>query len=163
MEALEVCQDVDTTRGAVLARVDTDVGVSGWGELPGGLRMAETVLESTIRPTLVGEPVWNVERFLRSASSAGYARDHLPIVGGIEMALWDALGKDAGVPVHQLLGGKCVESVPIAFCLGLLTPDDSAENRSRHAITGFGVENEGQPVLEDGRRARHGDARSGGR
>jgi len=138
-EALAKCQDVGTARGAILVRVDTDAGISGWGEMPGPLNVARAVLDSAIEPALVGEPVWDVESFVDAAGRGGYNRSNLPFVGGVEMALWDALGKEAEKPVYQLLGGKCVESVPIAFCLGLLTPENSREKAQEAADHGFSV------------------------
>jgi D-galactarolactone cycloisomerase len=75
-----------------VARVDTDGGVRGYsfaGPPP-------NLLESRIRPTLVGKDLFAIERHLKNG---------LVEWGGLEHALWDAIGKLAGQPVYRLLGG----------------------------------------------------------
>ncbi len=76
-----------------VVRIDTDAGVRGWSFAgpPADL------LESRIRPALVGRSLFAVEDHLR----AGVV-DWL----GLEHAIWDAIGKVAGQPVYRLLGGS---------------------------------------------------------
>lgn len=55
------------------------------------------------------------------------------------MALWDAFGKQIGAPIHQFLGGKQTDAVPVAFCLGILGPEESAEHAKWVHEQGFEV------------------------
>jgi D-galactarolactone cycloisomerase len=75
----------------VVCRVDTDAGVRGYsfaGPNP------ETLPK--IRAVLAGKDLFNIE---------GHLRNGLLDWGGLEHALWDAIGKIAGQPVYKLLGG----------------------------------------------------------
>jgi D-galactarolactone cycloisomerase len=76
-----------------VAKVETDVGVTGYSFDRGNDYLE---LDRLIRPALVGKDLFAIERHLK----AGLAR-----WGGLEHAIWDAIGKIANQPVHRLLGG----------------------------------------------------------
>ncbi len=138
-EALTACEHVGRERRATLVRLETDAGVTGWGELAATDPIQRSIVEERIAPILQDRPVWNIEGFVREAAPAGYGRDYLMTIGGVELALWDAMGKAADRPVYELLGGKCVDRVPVAFCLGLLSPDRSAKKAEEARAHGFDV------------------------
>ncbi len=98
-----------------LITVETDAGAYGIGEaFPGP---ATTHVEY-LRPGLVGENPFDVERLTEHMTqllsgvggSKGFSQG---VVSGIETALWDIVGKETGLPVYQLLGGKYRDAVPI--------------------------------------------------
>lgn len=138
-EALDELHHVEQHREVVLVRVETDVGITGWGELPYYPDQAQMALETVIEPNLVGRPVWDIEPFVEAAAPGEYQRRYHLFVGGVEMALWDALGKEAGKPVYELLGGKRYDSAPVAFCLGLLSPEESRRKAREARDHGFSV------------------------
>lgn len=138
-EALDQLDHVEQTRDVVLVRVDTDAGITGWGELPFYPEQARMALETVIKPNLVGRPVWDIEPFVSAAAPGEYQRPYHLYVGGVEMALWDAMGKEAGKPVYELLGGKRYDSAPIAYCLGLLSPEESRRKAREAREHGFSV------------------------
>ncbi|MDX1981866.1 MAG: mandelate racemase/muconate lactonizing enzyme family protein [Bryobacteraceae bacterium] len=74
--------------------VETDAGVSGYCFDRGSYHQ---ILDRVIRPALVGKDLFAVEEHLRAG---------LGQWGGVEQAIWDAIGKIAGQPVHRLLGGS---------------------------------------------------------
>jgi L-alanine-DL-glutamate epimerase-like enolase superfamily enzyme len=123
----------------LVIRVETDEGVVGWGETmvdpEPGLAMA--AVENVVAPAVVGRNVWEIEALLDSFDFP--YMDVTPYVGGVEMALWDALGKSLGAPVHQLLGGKRTDEVPVAYCLGILDPEESAAQARWARDQGFEV------------------------
>src|SRR5437660_414279 len=73
-------------------------------------RVVETAVEKYLKPFLVGKNPLQIEDVYQSSFVSSYWRNG-PVLGnalsGVDMALWDILGKRAGLPVYQLLGGKC--------------------------------------------------------
>ena len=98
----------------VLARIDTDTGISGYGEsmvYPEVRRLELAML--TQKPRLVGEDVFNVARLVQKMGLNTRMSLNSKGISGIEMALWDVVGKVLGVPVYRLLGGKMRDRVRI--------------------------------------------------
>lgn len=96
---------------ATLVRIDTDEGISGFGEANPDAGAGGVVgMINFLKDGLVGEDPRNVERCwekLRRKVFAGpQAGVFVIALGGIELALWDLAGKAAGQPVYRLLGGK---------------------------------------------------------
>ena len=97
---------------ATLVRIDTDEGISGFGEAnPDAGAGAVVGMIEFLTPLLIGEDPRNVERcwekLRRSKVFAGAQGGVFVIaLSGIELALWDLAGKAAGQPVYRLLGGK---------------------------------------------------------
>lgn len=97
-------------------RVYTDEGITGTGEsfLAPGL----TAIIADLKPLLVGEDPRNVDRLFSkmrwAASGAGSMGGIVyNAISGIEAALWDAVGKFYGAPIHALLGGKYRDKVRV--------------------------------------------------
>lgn len=122
-----------TTFDMTLVRVNTDEGVTGYGEAKAAVGSAGinapvvAVVNEELRPLLVGQDPRDIsglwERMYNGVRN-GYAikrgrafpelgRRGLRIsaISGVDMALWDILGKTLGVPVYQLLGGRSRERV----------------------------------------------------
>src|SRR5499427_73546 len=86
-----------------IIRIDTNQGVSGYGEVrDGGSKIYALMLKSRI----LGENPCNVDKIFRKIKQFGAPARQAGGVCGIEMALWDLAGKAYGVPVYQMLGGK---------------------------------------------------------
>lgn len=130
--------DVVQTRERMLVKVETDTGVTGWGELLVTMESPEatkSVIEHVLAPELIGHPVGEIREFIEDFYFPYVNID--TFLGGIEMALWDALGQDLGVPVHQLLGGTVQDEIPIAHVLGILDPEESARYAEQAYNKGF--------------------------
>ncbi len=126
----------------LLIRVDTDSGISGWGEVKvPTMRTGQVLIEELIEPELTGRKISDIEAFLdefRHFSSLYYT-DLTSYLGGVEIALWDALGKQLNKPVYELIGGKARDSIPVSYCVGLLTPEESREHARFAYEQGFSV------------------------
>jgi L-alanine-DL-glutamate epimerase-like enolase superfamily enzyme len=96
-----------------LVRVTTDEGLVGWGEcFAYGVTLAVcSVVDDALAPLVVGQDPTRIEllvdRMHRALMIWGRRGLAMMAVSGVELALWDLLGKARGVPVHQLLGGLC--------------------------------------------------------
>jgi L-alanine-DL-glutamate epimerase-like enolase superfamily enzyme len=115
----------DGTQDAFLVRVHTDEGLVGIGEADTSPYLARTMIEMPsshavargLAEVLVGldsldaEGVWNT--LYRSTYHYGRAGVALHVMSAIDIALWDIAGKASGKPVHELLGGANVATVPV--------------------------------------------------
>ena len=108
--------------GKSLLRVETDAGVEGWSEVPGrNNRVFDGYLEGVIAPALVGEDPRLIDRHWETLALGREERFFkLPgwVVGIVDVALWDLLGKDTGLPVHTLMGGARRTKIPLYWSTG---------------------------------------------
>jgi L-alanine-DL-glutamate epimerase-like enolase superfamily enzyme len=135
---------VDDATAVVLVQVETDAGVSGIGESTAPLAAESTVAALRgVTPLFIGEPVHDVERLLAEARHLG-SFNHTPwhanfVLAGLEMALWDVMGKLAGQPVYRLLGGAVREEVDYFGFVQGDTTDELVEHARRLVGAGHDV------------------------
>lgn len=103
-----------------LVAVLTEVGLTGWGSVFTSENLVRASL-SVLKPLYLGENALEPERVSEKLhqhtfwQGRGGAITHA--ISGIDIALWDLLGKATGQPVGRLLGGRYRESVcPYARC-----------------------------------------------
>src|SRR3954463_16742904 len=109
------------TRTAMIVEIETDTGLTGWGECYGPARMTAAVAQS-VTPWLVGQDplrtdyLWQmIYARLRDHGQKGVVIEGL---SGIDIALWDIKGRHFGVPVPRLMGGPLRTEVQ-AYATGL--------------------------------------------
>jgi galactonate dehydratase len=104
-------------RNWCFVEVHTDEGITGVGEASGWPRVIQTAIDD-LRPVVVGEDPGRIERIWQKMLIAMMGHGMTGVVGagamtGIEVALWDILGKRLGVPVCDLLGGRLRDRVRV--------------------------------------------------
>ena len=99
-------------RGLLLVQVGTDEGQVGIGECAaygGTLDSMEAVVLGDLRPSLLGEDPFTVERLWAKMAWRGHQRGQrgmLPMaISGVDIALWDIIGQATRTPLYRLLGG----------------------------------------------------------
>jgi galactonate dehydratase len=97
-------------------RAHTSMGTIGLGEtyyLPGAV---ERVVHDLAADLFLGEPAGAISQlwsaFFSCTNFFGFAGAEMRALSALDMALWDALGQSVGLPVYQLLGGACRDTVP---------------------------------------------------
>lgn len=97
----------------VILKITTDNGIEGIGEcygIPVSGDIACSMIEDTFERYFVGEDPHHIETLFRRVYSAGFTqRPDISMMGvfsGIEIALWDILGKAHEQPVYNLIGGR---------------------------------------------------------
>jgi len=135
---------VRSTRSTTLVRVDTDEGISGIGSASGNGELIEVIVAKVIKPLLVGmdpteiDTIWDKAYVRGGHKEFGTRGIGVVALSGVDMALWDILGKAHGVPLYQLLGGKCRDKVPVyATALYPEEPSKVARRARGFADQGF--------------------------
>ncbi len=127
----------------VLVRVETDEGVTGLGEAYWGVGVAELVHKA--KPLLIGEDPFNVgklyELMIRCLSGEGsQGGETVTAISGIELALWDLVGRALKTPIYNLFGGRFRDKIRIyADCHAGSeeTPESWAERAREVVDAGF--------------------------
>jgi len=133
-----------TTLDILLVRLDTDEGLTGWGEAFGHAVVPGTrsVLETLVAPLLLGRDATDIAALMHELSQ----RLHLfgrngPVtyaLSGVDIALWDLAGKRAGLPLYRLLGGAVRNDVAAyASLLRYGEPEAVARNAREAARRGY--------------------------
>ena len=115
----------------LLVRIHTDEGIVGLGEVSctpiwsGEDQFTSAhFIEHILAPLLTGQDPTQIERLTASVNTA--VANNPFTKAGIEMALWDILGKVAGLPLYRLLGGPVRDRVRTKFSVSGLAPDRAA-------------------------------------
>ncbi|MBF9066972.1 mandelate racemase/muconate lactonizing enzyme family protein [Streptacidiphilus fuscans] len=130
-----------TTR--TIVRLRTDDGLEGWGETMHGSPVAAIITK--IYPQLRGTDPHQLQRAAGAFHMVPYFYGYLgaAALAGLEMACWDLIGKAAGRPLADLIGGRVRDTVPIT---SVLTPGLVGEPEGAHAL--------GDALVEEVRRVQ---------
>ena len=129
---------------STIVAVDTDAGITGWGE---GCPWGVTYLPAFGRgiragmhefaPALIGQNPLHLEQINQTMDVT--LPGHLYIKSAIDIACWDILGKHSGLPLYSLLGGKYQESVPLHSSVSTDTPEGMVENVRDYRRRGYKI------------------------
>ncbi len=162
---------------STVVKVTTDqAGLYGYGcataTFPGGrARLVAAAVDQYLKPLVMGRTTDRIEQIWQLCYMSSYYKNDTVLnaaIGGLCDALWDIKGRQAGMPVYQLVGGKCREAADIYLHVGMGSKDpgrELVENARKLVATGCryllvamfirdGAVNTlyGEPRFEDGSR-----------
>jgi L-rhamnonate dehydratase len=133
----EISSAADGTQDDLIIVVETDEGITGYGEVDTAPYVGKAIVDAYmshgtcygLREVVVGSDPFDYEQIWNDmwAKTYYYGRSGpvVHVMSGIDMAIWDIMGKATGKPVHKLLGGSYVDKVrPYASAL---MPDNKDE------------------------------------
>lgn len=127
-----------TTR--LVVELTTADGVRGYGETICLLDFIRPVLEKCVLPLAEGKSVFDSEILYRQVLGAGYyhhKRAAVMALSAVDMAMWDAAGKIAGLPLHDLWGGAYRREVVMTAYLFIHEPDELARRAREFQALGY--------------------------
>ncbi|MBI1930519.1 mandelate racemase/muconate lactonizing enzyme family protein [Candidatus Poribacteria bacterium] len=144
MKITDVKATVLKTR-SIIVQVYTDEGVTGIGECsPMNSSVIAHFVDTALKPLLLGEnpleidKLWNKMTF--RTYKLGVQGAQPEAIAGVDIALWDILGKVTGLPIHTLLGGCYREKVLMYASIGggaSLTPAEMVKRVENALNQGF--------------------------
>jgi len=142
-----------------LVRIQTNNGLVGWGEAKaavgsaGNCRTLVSSINDQLAPQLIGKDSRQISRLwdeMYSGTRGHYALSEgrtFPVLGrrglnisaisGVDMALWDLLGKSLNAPVVELWGGPCRAEMPLYASGGWADADSIGAELGRYVAAGF--------------------------
>ncbi len=133
-------------RDAVIVKVTTEDGLSGWGEAhhgrcPGAVAH---IVNTTLRTMVVGQPaddvtgIWK-RMYDKQLASHGMGAGACLAISGIDMAIWDLRAKALGVPLYRLLGGSSrpIPAYAGGVSLGYQEPKKLVDEAQVHVEAGY--------------------------
>jgi len=133
--------DVSGNTANVILRLQTKDGVVGWGEaspwpvFTGTAEAVAAALDVHLRSLIIGADPYRVTEILETADRVLVG--HPEAKAALEMALYDIVGKTAGLPVAEFLGGRCRDTVPLS--VSLANPDFDADLDFARTLVADGV------------------------
>src|SRR6267378_3108143 len=110
-----------SAKECILVRLETDTGLVGWGETP----------EERMRSQAVGRDPFDLEGWYAENTLGSY------LASGVEMALWDLIGKATRQPLYRLLGGAVRKKIELAACMGIRPYDEAKAIARGYLDQGF--------------------------
>jgi L-alanine-DL-glutamate epimerase-like enolase superfamily enzyme len=146
----QVKEQCDSGQDALIVRITTDAGITGYGEVDSHPLAVKGTIEGPFSHTattglahaLIGEDPFRTEylwhKMYRANIYSGRRGIAIHAMSGIDLALWDIKGKALGLPVWKLLGGGFAKSLrPYASSLFGATPQETGERARRFVAQGF--------------------------
>ncbi len=135
-------------RNAMIVKIESDAGVSGWGEGDHDhTPIVAKAIQEVCAPVLLGQSPWMSEqlfqKILFESEDLGSTGLLLGALAGIDNALWDLKGRLANLPVWAMLGGAQTEKVRLYGSFGRTksggwkTPDEMAATAAEFVAQGY--------------------------
>jgi len=122
-----------SSKEALLIRLETDDGLVGWGETPDDWisKSYEGTPEDRLRGQVLGRNPFELEAWYPENTLGSY------LASGVEMALWDLIGRATRQPLYRLLGGAVRRKIELAACMGIRPYDEAKTIARQYLEAGF--------------------------
>lgn len=142
------------TWNTVIVKITAEDGTFGYGEIGpihgGGIPIFKAMVDHKLKPMIIGESVFDRARLYEkmvgkgtSSYALGQKGAIITAIAGIDIALYDLVGKILKTPVYNLLGGRTFDKIP-AYASGFfgkggraLTPEECGDEAKSYADKGF--------------------------
>jgi L-alanine-DL-glutamate epimerase-like enolase superfamily enzyme len=138
----DALQTLNVDKGSVVLRIRTDAGITGWasssfGNAGEGARAVQAIIEYQVKPEIMGKDpafprriradLWKAMNYQGVTGVAQFA------LAATDIALWDILGKNAGLPVYKMLGAYR-ERMPVYSMCGWYYDNDGDLSRFKRQV-----------------------------
>ncbi len=142
--AYDAIHEFGTENGSVVLRLRTDAGITGWahssfGMIAGGPKVVQTILEEEVKPAILGKDpafprriradMWKALEYQGVGGVAQFA------IAAVDIAVWDILGKSAGLPVYKMLGAYRDRMPVYSMCGWYYDNDEDLSHYKRQLTT----------------------------
>jgi L-alanine-DL-glutamate epimerase-like enolase superfamily enzyme len=136
----DALQTLNVDKGSVVLRIRTDTGITGWasssfGARGEGARVVQAIIENEVKPVIMGKDpafprriradLWKAMNYHGVTGVAQFA------LAATDIALWDILGKNVGLPVYKLLGAYRDRMPVYSMCGWYYDNDDDLSHFKR--------------------------------
>jgi L-alanine-DL-glutamate epimerase-like enolase superfamily enzyme len=139
----DAIHDFGKESGGVVLRLRTDAGITGWayssfGMIGGGPRVLEAILQNEVKPVLTGKDPSFPKRLRadlwKALEYAGVQGITQFAIAAVDIAVWDILGKAAGLPVYKMLGA-CTDRMPVYSMCGWYYENDGDLSQFKKSVS----------------------------
>jgi len=117
-----------------VVKIETDKGIIGWGEAqsPVSPNTSATIIKDIVTPLTIGKNIFDVEAIWHKNYAAKRERGHytgfyIDAICGVDIAIWDAIGKALNMSTAQAMGGIHRNKVPLYNGIGGTIPEEVAD------------------------------------
>jgi L-alanine-DL-glutamate epimerase-like enolase superfamily enzyme len=140
----DALQSLNVDTGTVVLRIRTDAGITGWasssfGNRGEGARVVQSIIENEVKPVVMGKDpafprgiraeLWKAMNYHGVTGVGQFA------MAATDIALWDILGKNAGLPVYKMLGAYR-DRMPVYSMCGWYYDNDGDLSRFKRQVAG---------------------------
>ena len=127
-----------------VVKIETDTGIIGWGEAqsPVSPNTSATIIKDIVTPLTIGKNIFDVEAIWHKNYAAKRERGHytgfyIDAICGVDIAIWDAIGKALNMPTAQAMGGLHRNKVSLYNGIGGTIPEEVADQAEWSVSKGY--------------------------
>ena len=127
-----------------VVKIETDTGIIGWGEAqsPVSPNTSATIIKDIVTPLTIGKNIFDVEAIWHKNYAAKRERGHytgfyIDAICGVDIAIWDAIGKALDMPTAQAMGGIHRNKVSLYNGIGGTIPEEVADQAEWSVSKGY--------------------------